>query len=598
MPTVLHRLARWSDETPDAPAQGFKESGVWKTISAREFKRRMYYLALFLQSRGIGAGDTGAILGPNAPEWVHAHLGTMLAGAMSTGLYPNSTSKDILYILNHTGARVLSVKNKEFFDKITDEQGHPALPSSVELVILFEGDPATVSPIAVTYQAAIDEGKLLSGKPGAKKIEDLLQKVDPVGPSFMIFTSGTTGNPKGALLSHDNLIYTSDCVSKFWELPRADGNLFSFLPLCHVAETLQNIGVGISQRYLVNFCTKFDNVSKELVEVQPSLLLCVPRLWEKMMEGVEGKVAKTEGVKKKLTEWALATGARVAAARYAGKFPPLKDLLQFQLADKLVLSKIRHALGLANAKTLASGAAALAPHVTKWFRSIGLEILEDFGQTETTGVICMTEAGVESAGTVGKPVSGIEVKIAEDGEVLCKGRNVFLGYYKDEANTKAAFTADGWLSTGDLAELTDTGLIKIRGRKKEVLKTSGGKMIAPLPIEEKLKAAPVISQVCVVGDGRKFLSALITLSETALADAKTANVNLDQETIQDPKVVAKVRTHVDELNRELASFEQIKKFSVLSREFSIVDGEMTPTLKMKRNVIEKRFMSVIDSMYT
>jgi long-chain acyl-CoA synthetase len=377
----------------------------------------------------------------------------------------------------------------------------------------------------------------------------------------------------------------------------ADGNLFSFLPLCHVAETLQNIGVGISRRYLVNFCTKFDNVSKELPEVQPSLLLCVPRLWEKMMEGVEGKVAKSEGAKKKLAQWAFKVGARVAAARYAGKFPAISDLVQYQIADKLVLDKVRHAMGLGKAETLASGAAALAPHVTKWFRSLGLEILEDFGQTETTGVICMTEPGVESAGTVGKPVTGIEVKIAEDGEILTRGRNVFIGYFKDDAATKATFTSDGWLATGDLAEMTEAGLIKIRGRKKEVMKTSGGKMIAPLPIEEKLKAAPIIGQVCLVGDGRKYVSALITLSEAALADAKAAGVKLGGETVEDKKILETVRNHVDALNSELASFEQVKKFTVISREFSIADGEMTPTLKMKRNVIEQRFKGLIDSMY-
>ena len=341
-----------------------------------------------------------------------------------------------------------------------------------------------VSPKAIAYEAALAEGKKLAAAPGAKTFEDYLKKIDPKAAAFMIYTSGTTGNPKGALLSHDNLAFTSDLVVKQWQLPFAHGSLFSFLPLCHIAEKLQCVGVGISQRYTVNFCTKFDNVSIELPEVQPTMLLCVPRLWEKMMEGVMHKVEKGKGAKKKLAVWALGVGASVAAAKFSGRMANPLDLLQLKLADKLVLSKVRHALGLAHADALASGAAALPPHVSRWFRSLGLEILEDFGQTESTGVICMTERGVESAGTVGKAVSGIDVKIAEDGEILTRGRHVFVGYFKDDAST-ASTLEGGWLHTGDLAEVTDKGLIRIRGRKKEILKTSGGKMVAPLPIEEE-----------------------------------------------------------------------------------------------------------------
>jgi long-chain acyl-CoA synthetase len=245
---------------------------------------------------------------------------------------------------------------------------------------------------------------------------------------------------------------------------------------------------------------------------------------------------------------------------------------------------------------LASGAAALPAHISRWFRSLQLEILEDYGQTESTGVICMTEPGVESAGTVGKPVPGIEVKLAEDEEILCRGRNVFKGYYKNEAETASALQG-GWLYTGDLAEYDDRGLMRIKGRKKEVLKTSGGKMVAPLPIEEALKAAPIIGQVSVVGDGRKYLSALITLSESALHDLQGKKGVLDDRVISDPEVIGQVKKYVDAVNTNLSGFEQIKRFTVLSKEFSIADGEMTPTLKMKRNVVESRYKDLIDRMY-
>ncbi|WP_437487065.1 long-chain fatty acid--CoA ligase [Sorangium sp. So ce1014] len=596
MSTVLHRLDQWANESPDAPAQRYKSQGEWKALTARDFRDRVHHLALFLESKGFDASQIGAILSYNCPQWVHADLAALLVGGKSAGLYPNSTAKDIQYILAHTEATLLSVQNKEYFQKISGEKGEVAVPDSVRWILVFDGD-TSISPKAISYDQALAEGRALAQRPGAKTYADYLAKIDPTAGAFLIYTSGTTGNPKGAMLSHDNLAYTSDVAAKYWGLPFANGSMFSFLPLCHIAEKLQNVGVGITQRSTVNFCSKFENVSVELPDVQPTLLLCVPRLWEKMMEGVMAKVRGGKGAKKKLAEWALAVGARVAEAKYAKRAPSPLDALQLKLADKLVLSKVRAALGLGKAEILASGAAALAPHISTWFRALGLEILEDFGQTESTGVICMTEPGVESAGTVGKPVPGMEFKLAEDGEILTRGRHVFVGYHKDEAAT-AATLEDGWLHTGDLGEWNERGQLKIRGRKKEILKTSGGKMIAPLPIEEKLKAAEIISQVCMVGDGRKYLSALITLTEVKLAELKGGGALSGDTAITSPEVVGQVKVHIDALNAELASFEQIKKFTVLIREFSVQDGEMTPTLKMKRNVIEQRFRALIDQMYT
>jgi long-chain acyl-CoA synthetase len=590
MPTVLHRLARWAETDPMSAAQMFKRDGAWEPITARQFRDRVHQLALFLESRGITAADSGCILAYNSPQWVHLDLAVLLLGCRSAGVYPNSTVKDIQYILNHTEAKVLGVQNKEYFEKLGGQ-----LPERIKLVIVFDGD-TSVSPKAVGYDAAIAEGARLAAAKGSRTMEEMLSRIDPDAGAFMIYTSGTTGSPKGALLSHDNIAFTADIAARTWKLPFAEGSLFSFLPLCHIAEKMQNVGVGISQRYTTWFCTKFDNVSKELPEVEPTLLLSVPRLWEKMMESVMGKVASGKGAKKALAEWALAVGARVADARYSGRRPSMIDLAQLQLADKLVLSKVRAAMGLRRADTLASGAAALSAHVSKWFRSLGLEILEDFGQTESTGVICMTERGVESAGTVGRAVPGLEFKIADDGEILTRGRHVFKGYFKDDAATAAALEG-GWLHTGDLGELDSRGLVRIKGRKKEILKTSGGKMVAPLPIEETLKAAAIIGQVCMVGDGRKFLSALITLSDNALADYRKSHGANGAVLITDAAIVGEVKRHIDELNKSLASYEQIKRFAVISREFSIADGEMTPTLKMKRNVIEQRFRDVIDSFY-
>jgi long-chain acyl-CoA synthetase len=597
MASVLHRLVDWAQTQPDSPAQRFKSNGEWKTLTAKDFCDRVYQLALYLETQGVGPGQIGCVFAYNSAEWTQSDLALMLIGAKSAGIYPNSIQKDVLYILEHTESTVLVVQDREYFERIVGKDGATPLPKAIRLVIVLDGD-TSISELAVSFDYALAQGrKLASERRESAQLQKYLSRIDPRSGAFLIYTSGTTGNPKGAVLSHDNLVFTSDIVSRYWQLPYGKGDLFSFLPLCHIAERLQSTGVGISQRYAVNFCTKFENVTRELVEVQPTLLLSVPRLWEKMMEGVVNRVRQSPPPRRKLAEWALSVGERVGKAKYSGQRPSITDLAQFAIADRLVLRKVKHAMGLGGAELLASGAAALAPHVSRWFRSLGLEILEDFGQTESTGVICMTEPGVESAGTVGKPLPGTEFRIAEDGEILTRGRHVFVGYFKDDAAT-AATLEGGWLHTGDLGFLNDQGQVQIRGRKKEVMKTSGGKMVAPLPIEEDLKSAELISQVCMVGDGRKYLAALITLSEQGYADWQARGGAASGMCVTDSVVMESVQKLISDLNKRLAQYEQIKKFAVIVREFSIADGEMTPTMKMKRNVIEQRFKDLIDSLYS
>ena len=597
MKTLLHRLAAWAESEPNSIAQRYKDrDGKWRGISAKEYCDRVYWLALYLKSQGYTPNDVGTIFSYNSPQWVHLDLAAVLLGGKSAGIYPNSTQKDVIYILNHTESQFLSVQNQEYYRRMIGGDAQASLPAQIKRVIVFEG-AAGFSPLAVTYESALAEGKKLASAPESPTFKALLEALDPHAPAFMIYTSGTTGNPKGALLSQDNLVYTIDIGIRHWGLKVGGGSLFSFLPLCHIAEKIQNLGGGISLRYAVNFCSQFEKVSQELPEVEPTLLLCVPRLWEKMMEGVLIKVGQAPLPRRLLAEWAFEVGRRTAAAKYSHQKLSFADSLQWQLADRLVLSKVRKALGLGAAQALCSGAAALPAHVAKWFHSLGLEIMEAFGQTESTGVICLTVRGQESSGTVGKPVDGIEFKLASDGEILFRGRNVFKSYYKDPVATAQVFDADGWVHTGDLAEFDARGLIKIKGRKKEILKTSGGKMVAPLPIEEALKTSPLIGQVCMVGDGKKFLSALVTLSESKRAELKNSDVAVDGPIITSPEIVSEVSRHIQSVNEGLASYEQIKKFAVLAQDFSIDTGEMTPTLKMKRNVIESRYQSVINHFY-
>jgi len=588
MTTLLHRLADWAKTTPSAEAQRYKENSQWLSYSAEEYRNRVYWLALYLESKGVTSQDIGAIFSYNCPAWAHMELAMTLLGGKSTGIYPNTNTKDLHYILNHAQCRVLSVQNATYFKKLE------SLPDFIQWVIVFDGD-ISISPKAVAYETAIKEGKKLAAQKGVKSFQSYLDALDPDQGSFIIYTSGTTGNPKGALISQRNMAYATDVVVRHWRLSKQQGSLFSFLPLCHIAEKIQNLGAGLTLQDLVIYCSAFDNVGVELPEAKPVLLLCIPRVWEKMQEGVLKKVDEAKGAKKILAKLSFEIGKKVSQKRYSGQSLTLLDQLQWKLADRLVLGKIRAALGLEKVEVAASGAAALARHVSEWFRIIGIEILECFGQTESTAVIFLTSRGEDNGGTAGKAPEGIEVKLAEDGEVLTRGPHVFKGYFKDDQAT-AATLQNGWLYTGDLAENDSKGRTKIKGRKKEIIKTSGGKMIAPVPIEEELKAAPIISQVCMVGDGRKYLSALITLS-----DAKRAQLNGSNKTsngvIHQPEVLKEVQNYVDQINSRLASYEQIKKFTVLSHEFTIESGEMTPSLKMKRNVIEQRYVSLINQMY-
>jgi long-chain acyl-CoA synthetase len=589
MSTLLHRLYDWALANPEAPAQWYKKDGQWQVISARDFWQRVFHLALFLEHRGFKVGDITAIFSYNCPQWVQTDLASLLLRGLSAGIYPNVSLKDIQYILDNTQSAVLAVQNRDYFVKAGLAENPAAMPVHIRLILVFDGD-ASFSTKAVTYQEALTEGQ---GLAQGKQADAYLASLEAQAGAFLIYTSGTTGHPKGAMLSHDNMVFTSDQIIAQAKIPTA-GRMFSFLPLCHIAEKLQNVGIGISTRNAVYYGSKFENMSAELPEVKPTMLLCVPRVWEKTMEGVQHHIARSKPLQRWLATWALHMGTRMAQAQYARRCPSPFLRLGHWLAKHLVLLPIRRKIGVDQCQLFASGAAPLHPHVSRWFRALDIEIREAFGQTESTGVICFTESGVDSAGTVGKPLPDVEFKLAEDGEILTRGRHVFKGYWRNDEATRATI-ADGWLCTGDLGEINERGLVRIIGRKKEIMKTSGGKMIAPAPIEEKIKECPYIGQACMVGDGRKYFTALTVLKGSILANNKLPGE--DGIARIAPEVVQVIEQHMEWVNQERSSYEQIKYFAILAREFSVESGELTPTMKMKRNVVEKRYQAIIECMY-
>ncbi len=593
MSTILHRLAAWSNESPNDHAQrykpGFQKQGEWIPITVSDLKNRILYLASYFETLGMGFQDIGIIFSYNCPQWVQTENAFNLLRAVSGGLYPNSSMKDIQYILKITEPNVIAVQDKKYFLKIGAEN----IPTSVKAILVFDG-PTDFHPKAISFEQALDLGRK---NLKAETFESYLSKINEKEGAYLIFTSGTTGEPKGAILSHDNLAFTADMTIKHWDLELGKGNLFSFLPLCHIAEKLQNLGVGITGRFPVTFSSRMEYLMIELPDVAPALLLCVPRVWEKVMEGVQGKIEKMSLIQKTIANWAFKAGERYIQKKNAKKWLDPFTVLARWVAEKIVLYKIKATIGIQNVTKGASGAAALPAYVSKWYATMGIEILEDFGQTESTGVACMTQPGVESYGTVGVAVTGTELKIIEDGEIWTRGRHIFLGYLKNESATKDVLTEEGWLKTGDLGEYTPKGLIRIKGRKKEIMKTSGGKMIAPVPIENQIRQSPLISQVCLVGDGRKYFAALITLSENLINELNTKKLINGKICLENEEVNQKIKKHLATVNQNLASYERIKYFKILSKDFSIDEGEMTPTMKMKRAVIESNYKEVIDQMY-
>jgi long-chain acyl-CoA synthetase len=396
------------------------------------------------------------------------------------------------------------------------------------------------------------------------------------------------------MLSHRNLAWTASVARQLVET-REDDCAISYLPLSHIAEQMFTVHGPVTTGYSVYYAESIEKVPDNLKEVQPTVFFGVPRIWEKFHAGITGKLKDAKGTKKKLVDWAMGVGRRVNDARMAGHEPTGLLALQYKLARKLIFDKLKPAIGLGRARVCVSGAAPIAKEVLDFFGSLDIPILEVYGQSEDTGPTSFNRPDRYRFGTVGPAIPGVEVKIAEDGEILVKGPNVFLGYYKEPAATDDTLK-DGWLCSGDLGAFDKDGFLTITGRKKEIIITAGGKNITPKNIESSLKNHELINEAVVIGDRRKFLSALVTLDPESSAKWAKAR-GLNGRLHEDPTLIAEVQRAVEETNKHLARVEQVKKFKVLPRNFTIEDGELTPTLKVKRKVVNQHFADEIESMY-
>lgn len=561
-----------------------KENGKWRSYSTKEFADNATFLSYGLHNLGVVRNDKIAIIANNRPEWNFTDYGIQQAGAISVPIYPTISETDLAFILNDASVKYLFISSKELYTKLK-----PTIDKASSVKDIYSFNPIEGCK---NWSELVEDGKK---NPKVTEIESIKKSIQPNDLLTILYTSGTTGTPKGVMLSHDNLISNSLASQTLCPF-QTHWKALSFLPLNHVYErmlTTLYLYLGISIYYAETMETIVDN----LKEVQPEIFSTVPRLLEKVYDRIVAKGNEQKGIKKKLFFWALELGLKYELNGANGWFYEF----QLKIARKLIFSKWREALG-GKVVAIVSGGAALQPRLSRVFFAAGINVLEGYGLTETSPVIAVNNFLPNSIcfGTVGPVIDKVSVKFAEDGEILVKGPNIMLGYYNRPDATAEAIDADGWFHTGDIGTFVDNRFLKITDRKKEIFKTSGGKYITPVKIENKLKESPFIEQVMVVGENQKFASALIVPAFAYLKDyCKLKNIEYksNEDIIKNETVKKRIFQEVENLNKDLAQYETIKAPELLSREWSIEKNELTPKLSLKRKVILAANKELIDKIY-
>jgi long-chain acyl-CoA synthetase len=587
--TIPHRLLAQAATKPSTIAYQVKLDGRWQPTTWHTYAEQVRTAARALISLGFPRGGKVAILGFNRPEWAILDHAAMMAGGAAAGIYTTCSPDEVQYIVHHSEAHVVLVEDAAQLAKVVARRDQLPL---LRWIVMMRGAAATGAGVL-----SWDDFNGKAEATGQAELDARLAAIAPSDLATLIYTSGTTGPPKGVMLSHANLAWTSRLLIDVGGGRGVDGDVsLSYLPLSHIAEQMGTLHMPATAGSTVYFAESLDQIADNLKDARPTVFFGVPRIWEKFHAGLSGKLGEVKGIKRRLIDWARRVSSEVHAHHDRGEPVPRLLQAQYGLADRLVLKKLKAALGFDRARVLSSGAAPIAPDVLAFFASIDLPIREIYGQSEDSGPTSYNLAGRTKIGSVGPPLPGLEVKIAEDGEILVRGPNVFLGYYKEPEAT-AETLKDGWLCSGDLGAFDSDGFLTITGRKKEIIITAGGKNIAPKNIEAAIKQSPLVGEAVVIGDRRKYLVALITLDEavaTKLAPAITEPAQLAAAS----EIRAVIQRQIDEVNETLARVEQIKKFAVLARPFGVATGELTPTLKIKRKIVAQMYEREIDAMYT
>ena len=569
----------------------YKKDDRWQSISSSELLQRARAIAAGLHSLGIKPGDRVALLSESRAEWTLTDAGCIFAGAIDVPIYPTLTPPQVQYILKDSGARVLVLANEEKLRELRSIL--PACPQ-VEHLIVFEKSSGSDSPTSLS-ELETRGGSLLLQTP--ELLGDVALQTKPDDLATIIYTSGTTGEPKGVMLTHGNLVSNLVDSSGYFSFGINDSAL-SVLPLSHIFER-EAMYMYLYRGMAVYFAESLDTIGPNLREVHPTILVGVPRIFEKIYARIRQRATEKGRASLGLLNWAVNVAKDYARHSLDGTTIPAALRLQHQIAMSLMFSKWKAALG-GRIRLLVSGGAALPEELALIYIGAGIPIIQGYGLTETSPVITASSIQVNRVGTVGKPIPNVEIRIAVDGEIETRGPNVMRGYYNKPEETRAVFTDDGWFRTGDIGTIDADGFLRITDRKKELFKTSGGKYIAPQPVEQLIKGSPFVNQVVLVGNGRKFPAALIVPDwERVLSYAQLKGINTRDraELCKHPRIIDLFERQIAGLTSDLAQFEKVKKIALLENELTIESGELTPTLKVKRRVVDEKYRGVIDELY-
>ena len=594
--TVPQLFRKTVQKYGDRVAMRKKEYGLWKDISWTQYYSQAKRIGSGLIAMGLDRGDSVSIIGDNCPEWVTIDMGVQCVRGVTVGVYSTNAWPQVEYVIKNSDSKFFFVENEEQLDKWLHFKENVPLLKKV-IVWDLEGLRHFDDPMVMTYDDLLEMGQQEADQnPGL--FEELIDQVKADDISLQIYTSGTTGPPKGAMLTQKNVTWMGGAITANNPMNERD-EVLSFLPLCHVFEQLFSVFGHITHGYTVNFIESPDTVTDNMIEVSPTVGYAVPRIWEKYLSAVHIRMSDATLFKKIVFNIALRIGKNRATLRMNFKKVPFYVEALYLIVYFTVFRKLKERLGFDRLRMAYSGAAPISPEVLHFFQSIGVNLIEGYGQTEGTGVTCTSRIGKVKFGTVGPPLDGLEVKIADDGEILVKGPCVFKGYYNNPKAT-AETLKDGWLYSGDVGEIDDDGYLKITDRKKDIIVTAGGKNITPQYIENKLKFSTYINDAVVIGDKRKFISSLIMIDEdTVVKYAQDNKIQFSTygDLTQSPEIVKLVQDEVDKVNETLARVEQIKKFTILPKKLYEEDGEVTPTMKVKRKYVNEAFKDLIEGMY-
>ncbi len=594
--TLPKALISIAAKQPKRVALRKKEFGIWHDIAWSEYLDRVRWTALGLHHIGLQRGNNAAIIGENRPEWLYSALGIMSLGATFAGVYTTNPTAECEYVVGHSESVIYLCEDEEQLDKALAFRSRTPLLKKM-IVWDMEGLRDFSDPMVMSFDELLTIGrKLDKEKPGL--FYELAQEGKPQDTAGIIYTSGTTGPPKGAMLTHEGYLWIGQASSQVIA-PRPDDESISFLPLNHVYEQIYDLMIHLNVGHIVNFTENTDTVMGDMRDISPTIFHAVPRIWEKYYSGIVLKMYDATWFKKLAFKLSLDVGSRYNNYRLTGTSAPFYLTLAYYLAYFAVFRKLKKRLGFDRVRIGFSGAAPISHNILKFFQSIGIPIREGYGMTETTGITHMSDEFNFKLGTVGKALPGTEVKIAPDGEILVKHKGIFKGYYKDEENTKEALI-DGWMHTGDVGEIDEEGYLKITDRKKDLIITAGGKNIAPQYIENLLKFSPYINDAVVIGDRRKYITAIIVIDEENVVNyAQQLKIQYTtfSSLTKSEEVVKLIQDEINKVNAQLARVENIRKFRILDKKLYTEDGEVTPTMKVKRKAINAQYKDLIESMY-